>query len=121
MADKSTADALVKKEIGRLCRIFKSVPKDKMTAVQSLIRNAAFMAVTLDDLQDTINTNGVTDKYQNGENQWGVKKSPEVEVYNSMIKNYSAVCKQLIDLLPDGDKEKAAGDKLAAFLAGGKK
>jgi hypothetical protein len=121
LADKLPVADRVKKELNRLRRIFKDIPKGQKDTVQSLIRNAAFMSVTLDDLQEKINANGVTDKYQNGENQWGVKKSPEVEVYNSMIKNHSAVCKQLLDLLPDGDHGKKAADELAAFLAGGKK
>ncbi len=31
------------------------------------------MAVTLEDLQEDINQNGVTEQYQNGANQFGVK------------------------------------------------
>lgn len=58
------------------------------------------MAVTLEDLQKDIIDKGYVSKYQNGENQWGTKKSPEVETYNSMIKNHMAVMKQLTDLLP---------------------
>ena len=65
--------------------------------------NAAFMSVTLQLLQTEINKNGAVSEYKNGENQFGTKKSPEVEIYNTMIKNYSAVMKQLTDLLPRGD------------------
>jgi hypothetical protein len=56
--------------------------------------------VTLLDLQETINREGAVSKYQNGENQWGTKKSPEVEIYNTMIKNHMTIIKQLTDLLP---------------------
>lgn len=92
---------LVRKEMNRLKKIYKGISKDKFNTVQSLIRNAAFMAITLDDLQMTINREGVISEYQNGLNQWGTKKSPEVEVYNTMIKNHSAMIKQLTDMLPD--------------------
>lgn len=37
-------------------------------------------------LQAKIRENGVKSEYQNGENQWGEKKSVEVDVYNAMIK-----------------------------------
>lgn len=76
---------------------------DTKKATQSLVENAAFMAVTLEDLQETINREGVVSEYQNGANQWGTKKSPEVEVYNTMIKHYMSIVKQLTDLLPDAE------------------
>ena len=63
------------------------------------------MAVTLEDLRDSINENGCVSEYQNGENQHGTKKSPEVEVYNTMIKNYTTVIKTLCDLLPESNGE----------------
>ncbi|MDD9149248.1 hypothetical protein OYT88_11855 [Sporolactobacillus sp. CQH2019] len=108
-------DARIKKEFNRLKRIFKNLPKDRLTSVQSLMNNAAFMAVTLEDLQQAINENGVISEYKNGENQWGTKKSPEVDVYNTMIKNYSSVIKQLCDSLPDQGNGKN-GDKSDALM-----
>lgn len=116
-----TQDKAVKKEIARLKKIFKTMPQDKAGLVSSLIGNAAFMSVTLGILQETINREGVISTYQNGENQWGTKKSPEVEVYNTMIKNYMSAVKQLCDLLPEGGSAKA--DELMNFVkrAGQKK
>jgi len=94
------------------------IPKDKANSVESLLRNAAFMSITLDDLQDKINEIGVVSEYQNGQNQWGTKKSPEVEVYNAMIKNYMGVIKQLTDLIPnDKPIEK---DELMGFVKSAK-
>ena len=89
------------KEMKRIKRLLKAIDKETLATMQSLIKNAAFMSVTLDDLQDAMNKNGVISEYQNGENQWGTKKSPEVEIYNTMIKNHMAIMKQLIDLLPE--------------------
>ena len=90
----------IKAEIKRLDTILKDIDKNTVKGVKSLIENASFMAITLDDLQVVINEEGVISKYQNGENQWGTKKSPEVEVYNTMIKNHLSIMKQLTDLLP---------------------
>ena len=76
-------------------------------SIQAVIENAAFMAITLSELQDYLNENGLTVEYQNGENQFGIKKSPEIEIYNTMIKNFVSTMKSLTDLLP-----KQIGDKL---------
>lgn len=93
-------DKRIKREITRFNGVLKNLDDKKKKAVSSLIKNAAFMAVTLEDLQEKINRDGVTEQYQNGANQFGVKKSSSVEVYNTMIKNYAQAVKQLTDLLP---------------------
>lgn len=105
----------VDKEIKRIKKLLKAVNKDTLATLHSLVKNAAFMSVTLDDLQDSMNANGVISEYQNGENQWGTKKSPEVEIYNTMIKNHMAIMKQLVDLLPEKDTT-AKKDMLLEFL-----
>ncbi len=109
-------DALIKKEMARLKKIFKQMEKDKWDTILSLIKNAAFMAVTLEDLQETINREGAVSEYQNGENQWGTKKSPEVDIYNAMIKNHMAIIKQLTDLLSK-DKPKSVNDGFDDFIS----
>lgn len=116
MLEELQKDERIKKEIRKLNGLFKNIePKLKKT-VSSLIEKASFMAVTLDDLQNHINENGVTVEYQNGENQWGTKKSPEVEVYNTMIKNYSSVMKQLTDLVPKELPKKNEDDGFEDFV-----
>lgn len=98
--------------------IFGAMETDRLSAIQPLIDNACFMAIILEDLQKEILEKGVTDKYQNGANQYGIKKSAEVETYNVMVKNFSTLMKQIIDalatLLPNDTAEKV-GEKLAAF------
>ncbi|OPZ91541.1 MAG: hypothetical protein BWY74_01945 [Firmicutes bacterium ADurb.Bin419] len=105
----------ISEEIKKLNRIFTKIDPKTKKAIHSLIENAAFMAVTLEDLQNQINANGVVSEYQNGENQWGTKKSPEVEIYNTMIKNHVTVLKQLTDLLPKESKEEE-DDGFEAFV-----
>jgi hypothetical protein len=102
-----TKEQRISKEMSRLKKLFKDIPKNIMNSVLALIRNAAFMTVTLEDLQEEINKNGAVSEYQNGENQWGIKKSPEVEIYNTMIKNLSTVIKQLTELVPVGSTPKS--------------
>lgn len=92
--------AKIDAEIKQLSNLLNDVDTKSKKIVDSLVKNAAFMAVTLEELQETMNENGVVSEYQNGENQWGTKKSPEVEIYNTMIKNHAAIMKQLTDLRP---------------------
>ena len=75
--------------------------------VTPLIEKAAFMSIELDDLQETIRQEGWTSEYQNGENQWGTKKSPEADTYIALSKNYAAVIKQLIDLVPAAKRKES--------------
>ena len=104
------------KELNKLKKIFKDIEPGKRQTVEKLISNAAFMAESLDDLQETIREKGFVEEYQNGANQYGVKKCSEVEIYNTMIKNYSSIIKQLIDLLPNDSK--GSGDELLDFISG---
>lgn len=111
----------ISKEVARLKKLFKNIPKDTTNAVLALIKNAAFMTVTLEDLQEKINQQGPVSEYQNGENQWGTKKSPEVEIYNTMIKNLSTVIKQLTDLPSSGPTTQSKGlDAFEKILRRGK-
>lgn len=102
MATKTekTKEELIKSEKTRLKGIFKDLDENKKKLVTPLIEKAAFMSIELDTLQKTIETKGCVSEYQNGENQWGTKKSPEVDVYIAMSKNYTTIIKQLSDLVP---------------------
>ena len=73
-----TKEQKIKKEIARLKRVFKDLDKNKLQTVESLIKNAAFMAVSLEELQEIINAEGYVVEYQNGENQKGTKQSDAV-------------------------------------------
>lgn len=102
----------IKKEQRRLRTIFKDLEQNKKKLVTPLIDKAAFMSIELDELQDTIEADGWISEYKNGENQYGTKRSPEADTYIALSKNYAAVIKQLVDLVPE-PKRKAS--KLAAL------
>ena len=88
-------------EHDKLTEQFKNIDGRKKKIVEKLIQNAAFMSVGLEELQTAIDTNGYVSEYKNGENQYGTKKSPEIETYNQLLANYIKVVKQLTDLLPE--------------------
>ena len=85
---KPKAETRIKREREKLAEVFAKMDEDKRKTAEKLMDNAAFVS-----------------EYQNGENQHGTKKSPEVEVYNTMIKNYTTVIKTLCDLLPESNGE----------------
>ena len=70
------------------------------------------MSVSIDELQESINEKGYTQKYKNGENQYGTKVSAEVEMHISMTRNHTTIIKQLAELCPP---EARKDSKLAAL------
>jgi hypothetical protein len=76
--------------------------------VVSLIKNAAFMAISLEELQEDINKNGYTEDYKNGANQYGTKQSEAVKTHISMTRNHAAIIKTLADLAPAARAKKTA-------------
>ena len=79
------------------------------------------MAASLCELREIINEKGYTEEYQNGANQKGIKKCSEVEIYNTMIKNYMSAIKQLTDLLPkETQREISQDDGFEEFVIGRK-
>ena len=102
-----TKEQKIKKEIARLKRVFKDLDKNKLQTVESLIKNAAFMAVSLEELQEIINAEGYVVEYQNGENQKGTKQSDAVKTHIAMTRNLTVIMKQLDELVPPERKEKS--------------
>ena len=103
----------VSKETNRLKKLFNDLDENKKKLSKNLIENAAFMSITLEDLKKDIIKYGVKETYVNGKDQFGFKESVESKTYNTMIKNYMNIIKQLNDMLPQEKKidEKDEFDK----------
>ena len=84
-----------------LKRILAGLPENKKRIAADLIEQAAFMAVTLEDLNENINKNGTVEEYTNGANQSGRKVSSDAKLYTNLIAKYSAIISKLIKLAPD--------------------
>ena len=106
-------EARIKKEVKRLKSVFKDLDKNKLKTVDSLIHRAAFITVSLEDLEDELNAYGWTETYTNGRNQEGVKKAAAAEAHISLTKNLNAIMKQLLDLVPPAQKKES---KLAEMM-----
>lgn len=102
----------IKREQDRLSEIFKDLEPNKLRTCQALIARAAFITVSLEDLEQQLNLTGWVEAYQNGENQSGLKKAAAADVHISLTKNLNAIVKQLLDLVPPAQKE----SRLAAMM-----
>jgi len=110
----------IKKEIRKLRRLFKNLPKDKKKAAEGLIQEAAFMKVTLEETRYIIDCEGIIENFEQGAQKFK-REHPATKVYNTMINRYAAVCKQLFDMVPDPDAGKQAQDELMAFVKRGRR
>lgn len=101
---KLKKETRIQREKARLLEIFQGLDANKLTACSTLIDRAAFITVSLEDLETELNENGWTETYTNGRNQEGVKKAAAAEAHISLTKNLNAIMKQLLDLVPPAQK-----------------
>ena len=106
---------LVKKELNKIKKLYADLDENIKKNVEKLAENAAWMAVSLEELRAQIDLEGYTEIYTNGVNQVGTKDSTYVKTYAVMIKNYNATIKLLLDQLPERQQAQT-GDALAQFL-----
>lgn len=99
--DAKSRKANTTKEKNKLEKIFKAVlDDDDYKKVEGLIENAAFMRVSLRELQQNVQEHGFIEIYQNGPDQSGTKDSTYLKAYNNMLKSYNTTIKQLIAAAP---------------------
>ena len=101
---KASKETRIRKEKKRLSEIFKDLEENKLKTCSALIDRAAFITVSLEDLEVQLNETGWVEYYQNGENQSGMKKAAAADVHISLTKNLNAIIKQLLDLVPPAQK-----------------
>ena len=104
---------VAKKQLGRFAPIYDGGSPEQQAKSLPLIQNLVFIEVQLSQLQGEIKEKGVVSEYQNGENQWGTRKAPEVDVYNSLLKNYITGIKLINEIFGD---QAQAEDELTKFL-----
>lgn len=108
----------IKQEINRVKKLYKDFPRDKVKAIEGLINEAAFMKITLQETRENLIKFGMTEMFEQGSQSFK-RERPEVKIYTTLIQRYSNVMKQLIDLLPEEEKNEEK-DELTEFLSKGK-
>ena len=101
-------------KFNKTIEIIEGLPDGKRERAAKLISKLLFINKQLEKLQEIIAEKGWTETYQNGANQFGIKKSSEGEVYNSLLKNFCTTMRCLNDMLPETE---AGKDELEEWLS----
>jgi len=113
--DKAKKEKSIKKEVLRLRKIYACIEERRQKTIEGLIQRAAFMRVTLEDLEEDINVYGVTEWFSQGDQEPYQRERPTARVYNSMNTSYQKITKQLTDLLPKEEPKPKGGDEFESF------
>lgn len=115
---EKTKDERIKAEERRLTKIYGDLKSEKkMKTAQGLIRRAAYMRVMLEECENDIVDNGLTEKFSQGEQDPYDRKRPIADLYSSLNTSYQKIIKQLTDLLPTEVKKEA--DPFIDYIEGG--
>ena len=102
-----------KKEQNRIKKIYKNLPKERLEFAKKLIERAAYMLVSLEDMEEKISEDGLVVRMPQG--SYEIERAhPLLQPYNAMVKNYNATIKQLSELLPNTEADQA-GQALMMF------
>lgn len=106
-----TKNARIITEKDRLNKIYKDVPEENKSIIEGLINRAAFMRVTLEDMESDLDENGFVELFTQSEKTEPYERErPVARLYNTMNKNYQSIIKQLSDLVPKQEvKEESDG------------
>lgn len=106
----------IKKEVRRLNSIYAKIDKKEKSVMDGLIKRAAFMRVTLEDMEEDLDCNGFTEMFTQSEKTDPYERErPVARLYNTMNKNYQSIMKQLSEFLPE-DVAGASDDDFEDFV-----
>lgn len=88
-----------KVNLEKLKIFFEEKDDDKSRLALSLINRAIFLNKTLDDLEKEVKKSGVITTMSQGDYEIE-RENPALKSYNTTIKNYASLIKQLVDMLP---------------------
>ena len=107
----------IKKRVAELEAIFENLDADKMKIVRPMLTRMAHLEVYMTNLEATIEKDGFVEQYENGGGQSGTKESTASRSYSTVVKNYNALARTVLSLLPETEQQEAS-DGLDEFLHG---
>ncbi len=107
-------DAAEKAEIKRLSKVYENLPPKQKAVAQGLIAQAARLRCQLDELNEDIKVNGLTEDFNPYDKPDGgrVRVRPAAQLFAQLDKNYQTVINKLDDMIVEDAPEV---DDLAAF------
>jgi hypothetical protein len=98
MAEKKSTK--IKKEKERLTEIYKDLPERKQAIAQGLIERAAYIRVSMHDLEEYLDQNGYVEKFKQGAQDPYDRKRPQADLYVQFSTQYNKIMQQLDGMLP---------------------
>lgn len=114
-----TIEERIKKAEKKLKPFFAALDEEKKKFLAEPIHQLAVSQVLLERLSEEIANGDVIELFEQGKQKIR-RENPALKSYNTTIKSYSALLKQLLEQLPQSDA-KAAGVELMSFITTGKK
>ena len=99
LSSKKDQDERINTEIDRLNGILVNLHESKRNIAKELIKNIAFMIVTLEDLQELIKNQGPIVMFEQGSQSMMIE-NPAQKSYNTMVNRFTTATSKLFDLLP---------------------
>lgn len=99
LSSKKNQDERINAEIDRLNGILVNLHESKRNIAKELIKNIAFMSVTLEDLQELIKNQGPIVMFEQGSQSMMIE-NPAQKSYNTMVNRFTTATSKLFDLLP---------------------
>ena len=114
-----TKEERIAAERERLGALFADLDENQQQTAAGLISSAAFLRVTLEDLEAEINAAGCTEEYTNGSNQSGVKVSAACQAYAQLNTKYQSTMQKLLKIVPPAPKKpkQKSAEQIAAEKA----
>ena len=103
---KPEQEKRIRAEVRKLNAVYKNLDGAKKAIADGLIKRAAFLRVSLEDMEEDIKENGLTESFKQSEKLEPYERErPISKIYSTMNKNYQTISKQLSDLAKEISKE----------------
>ena len=90
----------INKETKRLNSIYAKIGKKEKQIIDGLVKRAAYMRITLEDMELDLIENGFTEMFTQSEKTDPYERErPVARLYNTLNKNYQTIIKQLTDFI----------------------
>ncbi len=114
-----TKQARIRAEEKRLIKLFAPRSAREQGIIEGLVRRAAYMRITLEDLERDIDEKGLVEMFtQSDKTDPYERERPSARLYNSINKNYQTIMKQLSEFVEKtAPTENPEGDGFDEFVA----
>lgn len=104
---EKTKEQRIRTEYNRIKKSYKALSKESMNVVEGLIKRAAFMRISLEDMEEDLMENGSVEMFSQSDNQIPYERErPVARLYNTMNGNYQKIIRELSSHLPKDIREK---------------